>query len=259
MIYDVYKIPRTQYNGHMRHVVSLLLFCAVFLNWPAANASAKSVPITAQSWLVADESGRVIQGENLDQPRSIASITKLMTVMVVIDAGQNLNEKLGVYTRAETIQLALVHSDNHAAQLLCEYYVGGKDACIKAMNTKAKMLGMNNTQYVEATGLSVFNISTATDLIKLVIAAKDYDQIVLAAHSPQVKIKMKKRWIFFRNTNPIIGQRHEFIVSKTGFINAAGGCIVMMLETDVGRRIVVVLGSKNTRTRIPEAEFIATK
>jgi D-alanyl-D-alanine carboxypeptidase len=63
----------------------------------------------------------------------------------------------------------------------------------------------------------------------------------------------------FNNTNPIIGKRHNFIVSKTGYINASGGCIVMMLDTDIGRRIVVVLGSKNTRTRIPEAEFIATK
>jgi D-alanyl-D-alanine carboxypeptidase len=63
--------------------------------------------------------------------------------------------------------------------------------------------------------------------------------------------------LVFKNTNPIIGQRHEFIVSKTGWIRAAGGCIVMMVDTDVGRRIVVVLGSKNTRTRIPEAEFIS--
>ena len=68
---------------------------------------------------------------------------------------------------------------------------------------------------------------------------------------------MKKRWFFFNNTNPIIGKRHEFIVSKTGYIRASGGCIVMMLDTEIGRRIVVVLGSKNTHTRIPEAEFIA--
>jgi len=73
----------------------------------------------------------------------------------------------------------------------------------------------------------------------------------------EVKVKVRKKWLVFHNTNPIIGNRHNFIVSKTGFINASGGCIVMMLDTDVGRRIVVVLGSKNTRTRIPEAEFIA--
>lgn len=73
----------------------------------------------------------------------------------------------------------------------------------------------------------------------------------------EVKIKIKKKWLIFRNTNPIIGQRHEFLVSKTGYIRASGGCIVMLVDTEIGRRIVVVLGSKNTRTRIPEAEFIA--
>jgi len=72
-------------------------------------------------------------------------------------------------------------------------------------------------------------------------------------------MKIRKKWIIFHNTNPIIGKRHKFIVSKTGYINASGGCIVMMLDTDIGRRIVVVLGSKNTHTRIPEAEFIAQR
>jgi D-alanyl-D-alanine endopeptidase (penicillin-binding protein 7) len=89
------------------------------------------------------------------------------------------------------------------------------------------------------------------------MAASTYPEIVLASKTSAVKIKIKKKWLVFRNTNPIIGQRHDFIVSKTGYIRASGGCIVMMLNTDVGQRIVVVLGSKNTHTRIPEAEFIA--
>lgn len=177
--------------------------------------------------------------------------------MVVLDAHQDLDEKIGKYTRRETIQLALVHSDNKAADQLCVYYPNGKDSCIRAMNTKARFLGMPNTRYVEPTGLSVFNVSTATDLVKLVIAAKEYPEVVQSAKMSEVKIKLKKKWLVFRNTNPIIGQRHEFIVSKTGYIRASGGCIVMLVDTDIGRRIVVVLGSKNTRTRIPEAEFIA--
>ena len=215
--------------------------------------------ITAASWLVADAQGKIIQGENTSQIRSIASITKLMTVMVVLDAKQDLDEQIGKYSRRETIQLALVYSDNTAAKTLCEFYVTGREDCIRAMNIKAKFLGMANTSYVEPTGLSVFNVSTADDLIKLVLKAKDYPAIVEAAHAPNIKIKLKRKWLVFPNTNPIIGQRHEFIVSKTGFINAAGGCIVIMLDTEVGRRIVVVLGSRNTKTRIPEAEFIAKK
>jgi D-alanyl-D-alanine endopeptidase (penicillin-binding protein 7) len=124
---------------------------------------------------------------------------------------------------------------------------------------KMNSLGLTETRFFEPTGLSVFNVSTARELIKLVQASQDYPEIVDASKTNQVKIKLKKKWLIFNNTNPIIGKRHSFIVSKTGYIRASGGCIVMMLDTDIGRRIVVVLGSKNTHTRIPEAEFIATK
>ena len=243
----------------MRRIISILALLAFLHTGQAIASTPKPLPITASSWLVADESGNVIQSQNIEQQRAIASITKLMTAMVVLDANQDLQEQIGRYTRAETIQLALVHSDNKAADMLCQYYPNGKEACIRAMNNKAKSLGMLDTKYVEPTGLSIFNVSTATDLVKLVIAAKQYAEVIEAAHSPQVKIKLKKKWFFFNNTNPIIGKRHEFIVSKTGYIRASGGCIVMMLDTDIGRRIVVVLGSKNTKTRIPEAEFIALK
>jgi len=126
------------------------------------------------------------------------------------------------------------------------------------MNAKSKKLGMINSRFVDPTGLGVMNVSTAYDLIKLVKAAQYYPEIREASGMSEVKIKIKKKWLIFKNTNPIIGKRHDFIVSKTGWIRASGGCIVMMLDTDVGRRIVVVLGSKNTHTRIPEAEFIAT-
>lgn len=213
--------------------------------------------ITATSWIVADEHGRVIQGENVKEQRSIASITKLMTVMVVLDAKQDLDERIHSYSRKELIQLALVKSDNNAARLLCHYYPTGNDSCVRAMNTKARLIGLNETHFVEPTGLSVFNVSTSEELIKLVTAASSYPEVVESSKMAQVKIKIKKKWLIFNNTNPIIGKRHDFIVSKTGYIRASGGCIVMMLDTDIGRRIVVVLGSKNTHTRIPEAEFIA--
>jgi D-alanyl-D-alanine endopeptidase (penicillin-binding protein 7) len=215
--------------------------------------------VTAKSWLVADESGKIIQSQNIDQQRSIASISKLMTVMVVLDKQQDLNETIGKFTRQQLIDMALVKSDNQAARTLCENYPEGTPACIRAMNVKADFLGMPNTNFIEATGLSVMNVSTARELIKLVQAASQYPEINHAAETSEVKIKIRNKWFIFHNTNPIIGKRHKFIVSKTGYINASGGCIVMMLDTDIGRRIVVVLGSKNTRTRIPEAEFIAQK
>ncbi len=222
------------------------------------SLSAHAHNITAVSWLVADGQGDIIQSENIYQSRSIASITKLMTTMVVLDARQDLDQYIKPYTRKELIQLAIVHSDNQASENLCKNYPGGRADCIKAMNAKAKNLGMINTQFADPTGLGVMNSSTAYDLIKLVKAAELYPEIVAASKMSEVKIKIKKKWLVFRNTNPIIGKRHEFIISKTGWIRASGGCIVMMLDTDIGRRIVVVLGSKNTHTRIPEAEFIAT-
>lgn len=232
-----------------------VLYCILLLT----STHLWAMKLTADSWLVADSNGNILQGENVDQIRPIASITKLMTVMVVLDAKQDLNEQLGIYTRHDLLQLALVKSDNRAAIELCNNYPAGKEQCVRAMNMKAIALGLPNTRFLEPTGLSVFNVSTAKELIKLVQSAQGYDQIVEASRSSQVKIKIKKKWLVFNNTNPIIGKRHSFIVSKTGYINASGGCIVMMLDTDIGRRIVIVLGSKNTRTRIPEAEFIATK
>lgn len=235
----------------IKHIVCylLLLVCT----------NTMAMKVTAKSWLVADGNGNILQSENIEEVKPIASITKLMTAMVVLDAAQDLNEKLGTYTRGELLQLALVKSDNKAAQDLCEHYPTGKEQCVRAMNMKAKALNLDNTRFLEPTGLSVFNVSTAKELIVLVQEAQKYKEIVDSSKSSQVKIKIKKHWLIFNNTNPIIGKRHSFIVSKTGYIRASGGCIVMMLDTDIGRRIVVVLGSKNTHTRIPEAEFIATK
>lgn len=231
----------------------LLVIFLTFLLLPAYG-----ITLTAQSWLVTDGDGKILAGSNTEQVRSIASISKLMTVMIVLDAKQDLTEVIDKkWTRQELIQLAMVKSDNKAAQTLCDNYVGGKAECVHAMNAKAKSLGLIETHFIEPTGLSVFNVSTATELIKLVQAASQYPDIVTSSQTSEVKIKIRKKWFIFHNTNPIIGKRHNFIVSKTGYIRASGGCIVMMLDTDIGRRIVVVLGSKNTRTRIPEAEFIA--
>lgn len=230
----------------------------VFLGLLLSN-SVLALNVTAKSWLVADSKGNIIEGENVSQQRSIASITKLVTAMVVLDAHQDLDEYIKPYTRGEMIQLALVKSDNQASLDLCKHYPGGSAQCIRAMNHKMESLGLTKTHFVESSGLSVMNVSTAKELVTVVLEAAKYPEIVLAARTSEVKIKIRKKWFVFRNTNPIIGKRHDFVVSKTGFINASGGCIVLMIDTDIGSRIVVVLGSKNTHTRIPEAEFIATK
>ena len=230
-------------------ILSVLLF--------ASNAFA--INITAQSWLETDDQGNLIEGYNITEVRSIASITKLMTVMAVIDNNQNMQQKLGKYTREQHIQLALVKSDNNSAKVLCDNFPGGRFECIRYMNEKANYLGMLRTKFVEPTGLSPMNISTALDLLRLVFEASHYSEITQASRTAVLTIKTGKQSQSFNNTNPIVGKRHSFIVSKTGTTNAAGGCIVMMLDTDVGRRIVIVLGSKNGKVRIPEAEFIVSQ
>lgn len=217
-----------------------------------------SQTITAKSWIVTDEKGKLIQAENHKDARPIASITKLMTAMVVIDAGQNMEEKIGNFTRRQHIQMALVSSSNESSILLCNNYPGGRARCISDMNSKAIAVGMKNTKFTEPSGLSPMNISTAEDLVELVLSASYYPEIILASKTPTIEIKINKKWFLFKNTNPIIGHKHTFLVSKTGWTIAAGGCIALLVDTEIGKRVVIVLGSKNTRTRIPEAELLAS-
>ena len=218
--------------------------------------------VTAKSWLIADSLGQIVQGENVDEVRPIASISKLLTAMIVLDANQDLeqkiayNKKLSV-TRRKLLEMSLVHSDNHASQLLCDNYPGQAKACVQALNSKAQELGMTKTVLYEPTGLDARNVSTARELILLTRASRTYGTIIDASKMRRVDVQLKRRWIFFKNTNPMIGKNPNVLVSKTGFINASGGCIVLLLDSELGDRVVVVLGSKNTRTRIPEAEFIS--
>jgi D-alanyl-D-alanine endopeptidase (penicillin-binding protein 7) len=221
-----------------------------------------SATITAKAWLVADSKGNILEGVHTTDVRSIASISKLMTVMVVLDSEQSLSEVIPVklygreHDRQTLIDLAIVKSDNNAARLLCEYYPGGFSACISAMNRKAMSLEMYDTKFADPTGLTVMNVSTAEDLVKLVMTASTYNKIVEASNKTTVSVTAKKHNIVFHNTNPTVGL-HEFLVSKTGFINRSGGCIVIMLNTINGIRTVVLLGSKNTKTRIPESNQLA--
>jgi D-alanyl-D-alanine carboxypeptidase len=228
------------------------------------GAQAQVVPLTAQSWLVADGNGKILDGNKTTDIRSIASITKLMTVMVVLDAQQDLDQIISTklhnkkLSRRDLISLAIIKSDNQASVLLCQNYPTGLFGCIQAMNEKAKSLEMHDTKYLEPTGLSVFNVSTAEDLVKLVIAASKYQVINEDSNRESIKIPInKKKTAHFGNTNRLVGKGYEFIVSKTGWITKSGGCIVMMLTTERGVRTVVLLGSKSIRTRIPEAKMIA--
>jgi D-alanyl-D-alanine endopeptidase (penicillin-binding protein 7) len=239
----------------MDRIISLLALLAVLCNWQTAFANTKHVPITATSWLVTDYKGKIIDGDNWNEVRPIASVTKLMTAMVILDSGQNLDERIKNYTRRELIHLTITHSDNKAAITLCESYPGGKYECVKEMNRKARSFGLSNTRYVEPTGLSVMNVSTADELVTIVLEASRYQEIVNASKSTTT-VQNKKRLVSFNNTNPITKKRDDVIVSKTGWIRASGGCLVMLVNTPDGQRVVVVLNSKTIKTRVPDAEHI---
>ena len=224
-----------------------------------------TLPISAHAWLVADDNGKIIVGENTKEVRSIASITKIMTAMVVLDTEQSLEEVIpkklyGVnLTRRQLLTLAIVKSDNNAAHMLCEFYPNGLQACVEAMNQKAHSLGMYDTKFSDPTGIMHTNQSTATDLVKLLNGASTYGVIREDSNTSSVVWRFeKKRVISFRNTNPIVGEQ-RFMVSKTGYISKAGGCIAMLVETLHGNMTIVILGSKTIRTRIPEARIILAK
>jgi D-alanyl-D-alanine endopeptidase (penicillin-binding protein 7) len=248
----------------------IIVFICYFLFCSHAIAN-----VTAKSFIVADNRGQIISEKNADRTQPIASITKLMTAIVVLNANQDLAEELilnfkhsKIYhtrlprtlktlSRGELLQLAIVKSDNFAAYTLCANYPGGVDRCVAEMNHEALEFGMYSTHFTDPTGLDEGNTSNARDLVKLVLVASHHPEITDASGKPSVSIKVKKRWWEFGNTNPLVRKSDNIIVSKTGFINKSGGCLVMLLDTELGQRVIILLGSKNTKTRIPEAKEIS--
>jgi D-alanyl-D-alanine endopeptidase (penicillin-binding protein 7) len=243
----------------MKKFFSIFLIIALFLSLAVeakkpSNNQKKISNVSAKSWAVADENGKIIKSLNANDLRSIASITKLMTAMVVLDANQNLDEKINDISRRQHLRLALIRSNNDSSDLLCEHYPGGYQACVDAMNAKARSLKMRDTSFVDASGLDDDNVSTSSSLIKLVLAAQTYPLIVKSSQTPKMRIKLDEGYYSYKNTNPLVSKK--FIVSKTGYIRAAGGCIALLMDTNKGRRVVVILGSKNTHTRIPEVKHL---
>jgi D-alanyl-D-alanine endopeptidase (penicillin-binding protein 7) len=222
-----------------------------------------SVPIPTESFLVADSDGNVLKEQNSSVIRPIASISKLLVAL--LSSEQDLNEKLSIpkkrtvhttipwkidfLSRKELLTLALVKSDNFAAQILCDNLPN----CIDNMNAKAAEIGMTNTHYEEPTGLSKENVSTANDLLKLMMAASTHPILGELSSMPKAVVVAGNKTIKVNNTNPLTSKLN-ILLSKTGFTNPAGGCLVMMINTAVGKRILILLGSKNARTRIPDME-----
>jgi D-alanyl-D-alanine endopeptidase (penicillin-binding protein 7) len=235
----------------------LLIFLIACLNF------AQAVEIQAKSWLIADADGKILESENIEIVQPIASITKLMTAMVILDANENLTSPLpkkfkGItVTREQLLYLAIIKSDNVAAKMLCDNYHRGYSACIDDMNHKAQILGMYETSFKDSSGLDNRNVSTPKDLIKLLLAAEKYSLVVSASNKLVGEItKSKKKKILkwkYSNTNPLVG-KYNVVVSKTGYVRLSGGCLVMSVVIDGKKKLFVVLNSKTTRTRIHDME-----
>ena len=222
--------------------------------------------------------GRTLFAKNIDAVVPIASITKLMTAMVVLDARLDLREgiaitedevdllkgtrsrlKLGtVLERDELLRLALMASENRAAAALGRAYPGGRTAFVTAMNHKAFELGMTSTRFVDSTGLSSENVSTAQDLAKMVTAAYRYPLIQEFTTLPDYVVHTGNgRPLAFRNSNGLVKDGAWHIeVSKTGYISEAGRCLVMQARIGAKPVIIVLLDSWGRYTRIGDANRI---
>jgi len=223
--------------------------------------------------------GETLFAKNADQQAPIASITKLMTAMVVLDAKLPLDEAIEItkddvdhvknttsrlpigsyFRRDDLLRLALMASENRAAAALGHNYPGGIDAFVAAMNAKARSLGLTQTHYVDSSGLSPENVSSPADLGKLVAAASQYELIREYTTTPAVTVQLpnSKRKLSFINTNGLV--RHsdwKIGLSKTGYINEAGKCLVMQAMIADQPIVIVLLDSWGRLTRVADANRI---
>ena len=209
--------------------------------------------------------------KHADEVVPIASITKVMTAMVVLDSGASADEWLEILARdtpapanaysririgsearrRDLLNIALMSSENLAAHVLARHYPGGKDAFVAAMNDKAQALGMHQTRFVDATGLSSDNVSTAADLLKMVLAAHEYEEIreLSSAGRHDVWFRKPRYSLAYGNTNSLVhSESWGVALSKTGYLSAAGRCLVMVTQVEGEPVAMVFLDSLGTRT-----------
>jgi D-alanyl-D-alanine endopeptidase (penicillin-binding protein 7) len=247
----------------------LLLSCSV---------SAFALPFGSQHALVyEEESGKVLFEKNSDVIVPIASITKLMTAMVMLDAQQDMDEPISIadadvdtlkfsssrvpvgatLPRRAVLQLALMSSDNRAAAALARTYPGGNLAFVAAVKDKINALGMHNTSIEEPTGLSPHNRSSAADLVKLATAASQYPEITRLTTETNDVVELNGRTSHFHNTNRLVGKKGwDILLSKTGFTREAGRCLVMRMQSAGKHIIVVLLNAKESAHRMVDAENV---
>lgn len=240
-------------------------------NGPVPKLASGAVAVIDQA------TGDVLFEKNANAVVPIASITKLMTAMVALDAQPSLTKTLTIgeadvdtlkgthsrlavgtrLSREEMLRLALMSSENRAASALSRHYPGGREAFIAAMNAKAHELGLTDTRFSDPTGLTPENVSSARDLVKMVNAAHQYPLIREFSTSEEYQVAVRGRPQTFRNTNALVKSDNWTIgLSKTGYISEAGKCLVMQAWLNNKPTIIVLLDSWGKLTRIGDANRI---
>ncbi len=259
------------------------LVLVLFLSVGFAQAQdVRKIALRSSSALVQDAaSGEVVFGKNPEAVVPIASITKLMTAMVILDAGLDLEERVKLsredavamkgsrsrlrtgleISRGDLVLLSLMASENRAAAALGASYPGGLEAFVDAMNLKAAAIDMHDSRFVEPTGLSPANVSTASDLAKLVRAAHEYPLIREFSTKDRASIRVTSgrstRALAYGNTNGLVRSKYwDIELSKTGYISEAGRCLVMHVRLAEKDLIVVLLDSWGKHSRIGDANRI---
>jgi serine-type D-Ala-D-Ala endopeptidase (penicillin-binding protein 7) len=258
-----------------RALTGILLISAAFSALGKESADPK---LKSGSVLILDQDhATVLYSRNSDVAAPIASITKLMTALVVLDAKQSLSEALPItaddrdlpkasfsrlpvgttLSRGDLMHLALMASENRAAHALGANYPGGMPAMVVAMNAKAAALGMSNSHFVDPTGLSSLNVASPEDLARLVMAASKNATIREYSTDPSYAVRVRRHLVEFHNTDNLVKNRDwNIIVQKTGFINEAGKCLVMNAVIDRRSVIIVLLDSYGRYTRVADAKRI---
>jgi D-alanyl-D-alanine endopeptidase (penicillin-binding protein 7) len=236
--------------------------------------------LKSSSVLIIDQSdSSVLYSRHSDVPMPIASITKLMTALVVLDAKQPLDEPIQIteadrdfpkggfsrlavgttLTRGDLMHLALMASENRAAHALGNNYPGGMPAMVVAMNAKAAALGMTSAHFVDPTGLSSQNVASPEDLSKLVMAAARNPNIREFSTDRRYAVKVRRRMVEFHNTDNLVANpTWNIIVQKTGYITEAGKCLVMAAVIEGRSVVIVLLDSFGKYTRVADAKRIKT-
>ena len=260
-----------------RALAGIFLVTAAFsaLGKDSADPKLKSMSVL----ILDQEHSTVLYSRNSDVAAPIASITKLMTALVVLDAKQPLSQPLEItaddrdlpkasfsrlavgttLTRGDLMHLALMASENRAAHALGSNYPGGMHAMVAAMNAKAVALGMKNAHFVDPTGLSSENVASPEDLARLVMAASKNPTIREFSTDPSYAVRVHRHLVEFHNTDNLVKNPDwNIIVQKTGFINEAGKCLVMNAVIDNRSVIIVLLDSFGRYTRVADAKRIKT-